>query len=613
MKTKQKAKIPSEEQKPGIRVGLYIRVSTEEQAQNPEGSIKSQEQRLRQHLEFKNMDGFGGRVTHVFIDRARSGKDMNRPELRRLLQVIANQEIDLVMVSELSRISRSIRDFSQIWELMKAHKCYFLSLREQFDTTNAAGEMVLFTMANMAQFERKQISERVSANFLARAERGLFNGGSIPYGYDTDPNRPGSFVVVEDQALLVREAFQTYLSEGCLAKAGRSLNDRGFRFDKIRKNGGKKFRHGTFSISNLYPILRNVAYIGRRPYKDKNGKCLESKAVWDPIVDAITFEKVQKLLTENKSFHKSDSPHRFPYLLSKLVSCGSCGDRLCGKSAWGRSGKIAYYEHGWAVKRQAYLAKKIFACELHRIQAKVLETFVWQDVLLLLTEKAYAEKILDKAKVLYQVNSGIGELTRIRGKIRDFDAQIEALAEHLSKIPKGVSPTAIFGQMKIIEEGRKKLEIEADGLESSGAVEDPPAALASYESFIEQIGPLLMHSSDNDKRSRLLAILINKIVVFKDRIEIHYKAGIRSLIEGAKIIEKEDAQTTGLSLGSSESILSSNFGSNSLTLGTRGRNRTGTNLSVPRILSPVCLPISPREQVPHFFTPTGVSCLGARA
>jgi site-specific DNA recombinase len=165
------------------KIALYVRVSTEEQASNPEGSIKSQEQRLRSHVQEKNREGNFGEIVAVYIDRARSGKDTNRRELQKLLRGVRKGEITLVLVSELSRLSRSIRDFSEIWELMRAHGCQFQSLREQFDTTTAAGEMVLFTIANIAQFERKQTSERIVANFIARAERGLSNGGAVPLGY----------------------------------------------------------------------------------------------------------------------------------------------------------------------------------------------------------------------------------------------------------------------------------------------------------------------------------------------------------------------------------------------------------------------------------------------
>ena len=116
-----------------------LRVSTEEQASNEEGSIKNQEQRLRQQVELKNQEGFFGDVERVYIDRAKSGKDTNRPELQRMLRAIRSGDIDFVMATELSRISRSIKDFSNIWELMQDHGCGFYSLRESFDSSSAAG------------------------------------------------------------------------------------------------------------------------------------------------------------------------------------------------------------------------------------------------------------------------------------------------------------------------------------------------------------------------------------------------------------------------------------------------------------------------------------------
>ncbi len=81
--------------------------------------------------------------------------------LQKMLFDIESGKIDLVMVSEISRISRNMKDFSEIWELMKKNNCGFYSLRENFDTTTAAGEMVLYTIANIAQFERRLVSERL--------------------------------------------------------------------------------------------------------------------------------------------------------------------------------------------------------------------------------------------------------------------------------------------------------------------------------------------------------------------------------------------------------------------------------------------------------------------
>src|SRR4051794_30743576 len=112
------------------KIAFYIRVSTEEQAENPEGSIRNQEERLKAAVQFKNAEGRFGEVVSVFTDRARSGKDTNRPELQRLLTAIRQKEVTLVMVTELTRLSRSIKDFAGIWELMQACSCSFMSLRE---------------------------------------------------------------------------------------------------------------------------------------------------------------------------------------------------------------------------------------------------------------------------------------------------------------------------------------------------------------------------------------------------------------------------------------------------------------------------------------------------
>jgi hypothetical protein len=67
------------------KVAFYIRVSTEEQAENPEGSIRNQEERLKKHFELKNYDGDFGEMVGVYVDAARSGKNLDRPQLQRLM------------------------------------------------------------------------------------------------------------------------------------------------------------------------------------------------------------------------------------------------------------------------------------------------------------------------------------------------------------------------------------------------------------------------------------------------------------------------------------------------------------------------------------------------
>jgi site-specific DNA recombinase len=139
-----------------IRAGFYIRVSTEEQAENPDGSIRNQEERLKFALQMRSNDTLVWKQAGVYCDAGRSGKNMNRPELKRLIKDIEAGEINMIMVSELSRLTRSNKDFAELWEFLQANDCGFFSLRENFDTSTAAGEMMLYQIANFAQFERRQ-------------------------------------------------------------------------------------------------------------------------------------------------------------------------------------------------------------------------------------------------------------------------------------------------------------------------------------------------------------------------------------------------------------------------------------------------------------------------
>lgn len=78
------------------------------------------------------MEGHFGDIKSTYIDRAKSGKDTNRPELQKMLMAIHKRELDLVMVTELSRISRSIKDFSEIWQLMQDNGLWLPILKGKF-------------------------------------------------------------------------------------------------------------------------------------------------------------------------------------------------------------------------------------------------------------------------------------------------------------------------------------------------------------------------------------------------------------------------------------------------------------------------------------------------
>ena len=124
------------------RCGLYIRVSTDLQAKEIEGSLKTQRQRLEEELARRSTSECQWLAVKVYEERGRSGKDTNRPEFQNMLQDIKDGFIDVVACTELSRVSRSVVDFLKFIHFLEEHRCDFLCLKQQFDTTTSHGKLL---------------------------------------------------------------------------------------------------------------------------------------------------------------------------------------------------------------------------------------------------------------------------------------------------------------------------------------------------------------------------------------------------------------------------------------------------------------------------------------
>lgn len=539
-----------------------------EQAENPEGSIRNQEDRLREAIAYKNRQGNFGEIKGVFTDAGISAKDMRRPKLQELLRAIRNGEINLVMVTELSRLSRNTRDFIQMWDMMRAHGCRFQSLREDFDTTNAAGELVLFQLMNLAQFERRQTSERVEANIAARAARGLYNGGVVPLGYKTIADKPGYLAVDEEMADAVKTAFATFLREGCLAHAAKWLNEHGYTVRRKTEGGGSRSRVGHFTVDNLQAILRNKIYLGIKAYKVK-GELREAKAVWPAIIDEATFIRAGKLLDKNRHRLKPWKNGRMPYILSGSVHCKTCASHMPGKSATGNSGKVGYYEHAWATKRDSTLSKKIFRCEPHRVPAKKLEPLVWDKLKSLLTEESFMREILRRVKKHHEENPTRKEQERLKAKISGIASQLDGIGERIAELPKGVSAAPLYKQMERLEALKKENEAALLELAMGGiSARDRVVGIDTFQDFARHYRQFLRQEASVPERKQAVQKFIRKVEVGTETVRVHF------------IVDEEHFKRELASKGAgsrplwgvrSASGFSTDFGSNTLTFGAPGQ------------------------------------------
>ncbi len=511
----------NQDQSKHFKIALYVRVSTEEQAENPEGSIRNQEERLRQTVKYLQDMGKSCEVGGVFVDAGISAKDMNRPALQRMLKAIREGEVNQVMVTELSRLSRSTKDFGEMWEFFKSVGCEFHSLRENFDTSTAAGELMLKSFANFAEFERKQTAERISASFKIRAERGLYNGGAIPFGYRLSATK-GRLEVHDDESRVIQTAFSSFLKEGTLSATCIWLNENGFTLRR-KMEGSGWVRAGHFKVDTLYGILTNKSYIGVKVFSTKSGK-KESKAMWPAIIDETLFFRVQEKLSKNKSAKKPESAERYPFLLTEVMYCGTCGEKMCGKSAHGRSAKFPYYEHGRRSKIQSGLAKKIYNCDPHRISATKAEEIVWAEVEKLISGKM-ANELLESANHKRGQNQHSQEIDHLKNRVYSINAQIEALTLRLAELPKEVSASPIYKQMEKLGADKNLIDERILKIKDEELATTLPTDAITYERLLAVLRDLKASGFTTAKKQRIILSLIEKIEIFPDRIEIGYGLG----------------------------------------------------------------------------------------
>lgn len=524
------------------KCAIYTRVSTEEQAENPEGSIKNQELRLREFVKLKNMVSPFGEVVTVFSDPGVSAKDMNRPAFQQLLHAIEEGKVNLVLVTELSRFTRSMKDFSLLQEFLKKHGCEFLSMRENFDSSSATGNLVMTIMATLAEFERKQTAERISNSFHERAKRGLYNGGAVPLGYRIDPDRPGCLLVVPEEAELIRKVFETFLREETLPATAKRLNNESIVFPRaVRASGG--IRGHIWRMGMLRQILHHKGYIGVRVYRDKNGNVHETNAAWEPIIDAETFGRTNRLLAKNHR-HKRTHTNRYPYTLSGALFCQICGHRLSGKSAHGRNGKVAYYAHSYNEKVQANIHKRIKICdgELHRLQAIKIEPLIWKDVKNFLTG-SLAKELLAQAKARTSATStDQSKRERLEASATKVETQIEALAERIAELPKGIDPKSLYKQLERLQANKETIVTDLVALASqTSAPHDAVISLENLEMFTNGLREQLKQGDTNPElQAAVIRKIVERIELLPDGYEIsfhigqnHYQAESRSILGSA--------------------------------------------------------------------------------
>ena len=436
--------------------GLYLRVSTERQAQVKEGSLDTQLGTLKKFCEIKSSHGTEEWVVaEVYREEGKSGKNTDRPEYQRMIQDIRQGKLNVILCTKIDRIHRSLMDFYRLHELLEKHNVAFVSLNENWDTSAPMGRFGLKLTLAVAELEREQTSQRTREKLAWRAEEGLWNGGQV-LGYDIDPDNKGILKVNSTEAKIVREIFETYLKIGSFRRTTQTINAKGYRSKAYQSRRGHIHGNRKFVKSGIIHVLTNSLYIGKITHKGET-----FPARHEPLIDEKLWGAVNARVKTNRVVRATPREQKSHcFLLEGLARCGVCGAYLTPSYSSGRSDVYFYYTctsaHNGADE-----------CSLKRVCAPALEELVAERLRIMGRDEIFLKQILDESDLTAKGETAIIEDQRAMQQ-RALAPIEQEIANIVRFIAQGKVSEALALELERLEVQKAQIEGELERIDLEG-------------------------------------------------------------------------------------------------------------------------------------------------
>lgn len=345
-----------------MRVALYARVSTEEQAR--EGtSLESQIDKL---TAWANLQGHT--ITGKYIDGGFSGKDDDRPNFKLMMVDAKAKKFDAIATTKLDRFFRNLRLLLNCEDKLRKLGAGYIAIEENIDTSNYWGRMFFQLLGMVAEWERERIKDRMQTGKLKTWEKGKAASGKVLYGYKWDKENE-KWLINEDEAKVVRAIYSMYVDQRIgMARIGEKLNQEHIPTGGWAKTG--------WTDRRIMWILHHPAYAGEQHMNRKELWDFESGDIsfdMPAIVDKQTWLLAQRRIESQKRVGQKKEGCE-EWLLQGLIKCGECGyGYRCQK--YTPSGRRVY--KCWGRSKIKHLDGSA-TCTSKPIDAGWLETMVWE-------------------------------------------------------------------------------------------------------------------------------------------------------------------------------------------------------------------------------------------
>lgn len=513
-----------------MEVALYARVSTDRQQQTQ--TITQQMERLQAQV--AQRPDWHVAETHIYRDDGFSGARLDRPGLDRLRDHAAFGEFELVLITAPDRLARKYIHQVLLIEELQTVGCR-IEFLERPMTDDPNDQLLLQIRGAVAEYERVLIAERMRRGRQAKLRSGrLLPWSKAPYGYllaSERPRDPDHLRLDPVKVAVVEQIFAWYTQPERL-----SLYEVAKRLSQAHiptPSGGLVWHVASVRGILLNPAYTGTAYSGRThsvPARQRKSAMLPvgpgqsqrpaPPEAWIPIpVPAIisqeTFDLAQDRLSQNRQLARRNND-TYDYLLRGLVNCAQCH-----LACLGRSLPHGYHYYACRGRNDGARVAEGRACSARYAPAVALDELVWQDLCLLIQRPALVMHELERARSgqwLPQalqarrrtLNNGVMQLERQRARLLDaYLAEIIGQDEFQRKHHElGQAQDGLSQQLRQLDaQARQQIET---------------AQLAQHvEGFCQRLQPTL-EQLDFAQRRQLVELLIDRVIVDDDKVEIRY-------------------------------------------------------------------------------------------
>ena len=400
-----------------------------------------------------------------------------RPGYNRLVAAAQDNEAEVLLATEVSRIFRRVLEVLEFIELASSTTLRWIETTNGrvYDLRTASGVAALIAEVNNAALEVGTVSERIKRTTRAKAKEGRFHGGMRPYGYDEDGVTPRP-----DEVRVLRECLALVLKGQPPKSITRSLNERG-----VPTSTGKKW-----TPPKLKAILTSPRIVGVRTHLGQ-----ESPAVWPALVSREEWEQARLLLQSNWTGKKQARS----YLLTGWLQCGICGECMNGGAHY----KVPKSQGGEAQRSYRCYTTNIWGakhgCGKLRCAADPVELLVTDLVLERYSSPNFAAAI----RRAYR-DSGHDELSAYLDEAQGYRLKIQEVEDAYKAGRPGMDIDTMLRIKLDLEEELEKVNNKVARHSTGRVLTAIPAGKNIREAW---------NKADIDQRRALIGLIVRRIVV----------------------------------------------------------------------------------------------------